>query len=265
MSILRSQPPSRASRLPLLAVRVVLWLLKEDKGIDMRYLIIAVVAGVFSVGTMLLLPIIAEGGNHDHLVTLCHYDRNDQGPNAGPHTIQVDAHAVDHHLTNHTRTNDYMGDDHLGECEDDSTPTSTPSSTPTETPTSTETATPTNTPTSSPTSVPTSSATSTVTNTPTDTIVPTSTPTTLPTTTATPFISELSPPVVREATTTSRSCVEDEVAVGDECIHIDALPQSGIVLEAGELADNYALGQIIGFIVGLIILTIGVLVYWWRD
>jgi hypothetical protein len=52
-------------------------------------------------------------------VKVCHYDRNDQGPNAGPHVIEVNENAVDSHLENHTKTNDYVGNDFVIHNDDD--------------------------------------------------------------------------------------------------------------------------------------------------
>ncbi len=53
----------------------------------------------------------------DDFVVICHYDRNQQGPNAGPHTITVNANALDHHLENHVKDEGFVGDDHVGACE----------------------------------------------------------------------------------------------------------------------------------------------------
>jgi len=53
----------------------------------------------------------------DDFVVICHYDRNQQGPNAGPHTITVNANALDHHLLNHVKDEGFVGDDHVGACE----------------------------------------------------------------------------------------------------------------------------------------------------
>ena len=74
-------------------------------------------------------------------MTICHYARNDVGPNAGPHTIEVAAAAVPAHLCLHTAGNGYVGNDSLGACP---TPTPTNTATPTATFTDTprETATP---------------------------------------------------------------------------------------------------------------------------
>ena len=58
---------------------------------------------------------------NDDFVVICHYDRNQQGPNAGPHTITVNANALDHHLLNHVKDEGFVGDDHVGAC-DDATP-----------------------------------------------------------------------------------------------------------------------------------------------
>jgi hypothetical protein len=78
----------------------------------------------------------AENRNNEFVV-ICHYDRNDKGPNAGPHTITIDRHALDHHLLNHVKKEGFIGDDNLGPCPGDVTPTPTPDTgepTPTDTP-----------------------------------------------------------------------------------------------------------------------------------
>jgi hypothetical protein len=62
----------------------------------------------------------AENRNDDSVV-ICHYDRNLKGPNAGPHTITINANALDHHLENHVKAEGFIGDDHLGPCRE-STP-----------------------------------------------------------------------------------------------------------------------------------------------
>jgi hypothetical protein len=54
----------------------------------------------------------------DDFVVICHYDRNLQGPNAGPHTTAINANALDRHLENHVKDEGFVGDDHLGPCED---------------------------------------------------------------------------------------------------------------------------------------------------
>jgi hypothetical protein len=59
---------------------------------------------------------------NDDFVVICHYDRNQQGPNAGPHTITVNRNALDHHLENHVKKDGFVGDDSLGPCPGDITP-----------------------------------------------------------------------------------------------------------------------------------------------
>lgn len=54
----------------------------------------------------------------DDFVVICHYDRNEEGPNAGPHTITINASALDHHLANHVKDEGFVGDDQAGPCED---------------------------------------------------------------------------------------------------------------------------------------------------
>ena len=157
---------------------------------------LVVTALVVVTGIMLSMLLHAAIASADaEKVTICHYDRNETGPNAGPHTIEVAAQAVDGHLRNHTRTNDYMGDDSLGACPE---PTATATPTATETPvdpTATPTAEPSATDTASPTatSTPRKHATRTATATPavtdTSTAVPSATPTNTPDTTLTGEIS----------------------------------------------------------------------------
>ena len=142
--------------------------------------LIALVAVTFAVTAN--RPAEATGGP-DFKVTICHYDRNDTGPNAGPHTIEVAPSAVFSHLFNHTKNKGYIGDDSLGACPE---PTATPTPTATDTPEPTATDTPTETPTATPTATPTETSTPEPTNTPTceelencatATFTPTATPT----------------------------------------------------------------------------------------
>lgn len=56
---------------------------------------------------------------NDDFVVVCHYDRNLKGPNAGPHTITINANALDKHLENHVKAEGFIGDDHVGACGDD--------------------------------------------------------------------------------------------------------------------------------------------------
>lgn len=85
----------------------------------------------------------------DDFVIICHYDRNKQGPNAGPHTITINRNALDKHLENHVKAAGFVGDDHEGACSEPTveptattTPADEPTATPTETPPPAETATP---------------------------------------------------------------------------------------------------------------------------
>lgn len=135
------------------------------------------ISGLFVTGTF-----AAQGSGksaahrNDNFVVICHYDRNQQGPNAGPHTITVNANALDHHLLNHVKDAGFIGDDHVGACTEGTVvSTATPTDTPTATPTPTDTPTATPTPTDTPTATPTPTDTPTATPTPTDT--PTNTPT----------------------------------------------------------------------------------------
>ena len=68
-----------------------------------------------------------------------------KGPNAGPHTITINANALDHHLLNHVKAEGFVGDDHVGAC-----PEATPVSTFEATATATATAVPTLEPTATP-------------------------------------------------------------------------------------------------------------------
>ena len=130
---------------------------------------------------------------NDNFVVICHYDRNQQGPNAGPHTITIDVNALDHHLQNHVKAAGFVGDDSVGACP---TPTVPPTATtvPTLTPIATVTPPPTDTATPQPTATATAQPLATETATPepiaTDTPTPeptaTDTPTPEPTATDTP-------------------------------------------------------------------------------
>jgi hypothetical protein len=65
---------------------------------------------------------------NDEFVVVCHYDRNEQGPNAGPHTITINGNALDHHIENHVKDEGFVGDDSLGACGE---PTAEPTADPT--------------------------------------------------------------------------------------------------------------------------------------
>jgi hypothetical protein len=68
---------------------------------------------------------------NDDFVVICHYDRNQQGPNAGPHTITININALDHHLENHVKDEGFVGDDHIGPCDGPTVePTAEPTSQP---------------------------------------------------------------------------------------------------------------------------------------
>ncbi len=60
---------------------------------------------------------------NDDFVVICHYDRNQQGPNAGPHTITINRNALEHHLENHVKKEGFVGDDSIGPCPGDPVPT----------------------------------------------------------------------------------------------------------------------------------------------
>lgn len=53
---------------------------------------------------------------NDDYVVICHYDRNQRGRNAGPHTITIHSSALDHHLANHVKSQGFDGDDYIGKC-----------------------------------------------------------------------------------------------------------------------------------------------------
>src|SRR5262245_19970804 len=58
----------------------------------------------------------SEDTRNNDFVVICHYDRNDQGPNAGPHTITISVNALDQHLANHVKKEGFIGDDSIGPC-----------------------------------------------------------------------------------------------------------------------------------------------------
>ena len=60
----------------------------------------------------------AQAESEDKL-SICHYDRNQQGPNAGPHVITISANAIDQHLANHVKKEGFAGDDFIVENEAD--------------------------------------------------------------------------------------------------------------------------------------------------
>ncbi len=126
---------------------------------------------------------------NDTFVVICHYDRNQQGPNAGPHTITVNTNALDHHLLNHVKAEGFVGDDHVDAC-----PEATPVSTFEATATASATAVPTLEPTATaePTLEPTATA--------EPTLVPTATaePTLEPTATTEPTLEPTAEPTATE-------------------------------------------------------------------
>lgn len=221
MNVLRDHPPSQVSRLPLLAIRVAEWLFRKDE-VGMRTILSVLAAGAVAI---MLLPVMVQGGNGDpQLVTLCHYDRNEQGPNAGPHTIRVDGNAVDHHLDNHTRTNGYMGDDHLGECSGSAT--ITPSST--------------------------------------IGIPVAATPNSTPPTTPTGYVPGVTPceeDEVFDAVTATCIHIDRIAGMGDDSAVPDALPESGIMLESQAIGTAVGL-SIVLLLVGLSIVLLLGLVWW---
>jgi hypothetical protein len=86
-------------------------------------LICAAVAGI-SASALVVTETFAAAGSgksaehrNDDFVVLCHYDRNQKGPNAGPHTITINRNAMDKHLENHVKKEGFVGDDHEGACD----------------------------------------------------------------------------------------------------------------------------------------------------
>jgi hypothetical protein len=67
----------------------------------------------------------ADNRNNDYVV-ICHYDRNQGGPNAGPHTITISVNALDRHLENHVKDEGFTGDDHVGACKKQDPPKEDP-------------------------------------------------------------------------------------------------------------------------------------------
>jgi hypothetical protein len=96
---------------------------KEDAPLKKLILISAAAAGLGLSALVAGSALASQGsgqsaGNRaDDYVVICHYDRNLQGPNAGPHTITINANAVDQHLQNHVKDEGFVGDDYLGPCE----------------------------------------------------------------------------------------------------------------------------------------------------
>ena len=188
-----------------------------------RLVLISAAIGGLAVSTYLVGTAFGDAGSgnsaehrNDDFVVICHYDRNQQGPNAGPHTITINRHALDHHLLNHVKKEGFVGDDSLGACAGDVTPTSTPGTgepTPTNTPGTGE-PTPTDTPgTGEPTPTNTPDTEPTPTNTPgTGEPTPTDTPDTgEPTPTNTPGTGEPTPtdtPDTGEPTPTNTPAIE---------------------------------------------------------
>jgi hypothetical protein len=79
-----------------------------------------------AIGAFALLAATTSTGDRDTAfaapgdkVKLCHYDRNLQGPNAGPHVIEIDESAVEQHLANHVKAEGFVGDDFIIENEAD--------------------------------------------------------------------------------------------------------------------------------------------------
>jgi hypothetical protein len=93
--------------------------------------ILAVIAVIIATLIVALAVSSDDAEGSQDKVVLCHYDRNDSGPTAGPHTIEVAAPAVEYHLTNHTQAEGYAGNDSLGACPEEVTPSPEPTQPPT--------------------------------------------------------------------------------------------------------------------------------------
>lgn len=79
---------------------------------------LALLGAVLGVVGVVLLLVGLAGGSGSAVqarpadkVFICHFDRNQQGPNAGPHVIEINENAVDHHLANHVKKAGFIGDD----------------------------------------------------------------------------------------------------------------------------------------------------------
>lgn len=88
-----------------------------------KYAVAAATVAVFGFAAATAGTVLGAQGSggsantrNDDFVVICHYDRNQQGPNAGPHTITVNANALDQHLANHVKAEGFVGDDSLGPC-----------------------------------------------------------------------------------------------------------------------------------------------------
>lgn len=88
-----------------------------------RYAWIPVTIAVLGLSAVIATQAFADAGSgqsattrNDEFVVICHYDRNQQGPNAGPHTITINVNALDHHLLNHVKKEGFAGDDSIGPC-----------------------------------------------------------------------------------------------------------------------------------------------------
>ena len=102
-----------------------------------NFALLPVVVGAIAISALFVHSTFAAQGSgqsasnrNDNFVVICHYDRNDQGPNAGPHTITINASALEHHLLNHVKAEGFVGDDHVGACTE---PTAQPTVAPTAT------------------------------------------------------------------------------------------------------------------------------------
>lgn len=80
--------------------------------------VVAITTSAYWVSTAFGAAGSGQSAEHrnDNFVVICHYDRNQQGPNAGPHTITINENALDHHLDNHVKKDGFVGDDSVGPC-----------------------------------------------------------------------------------------------------------------------------------------------------
>ena len=88
-----------------------------------KYLWIGLSIVALGISGLIATEALADAGSgqsatnrNDESAVICHYDRNQQGPNAGPHTITINANALDQHLANHVKKEGFVGDDSVGPC-----------------------------------------------------------------------------------------------------------------------------------------------------
>ena len=230
----------------------------------MRHALAVVVAGIVTVGVILLLPAHGASGGDDNghdAVTLCHWVPA-HGGSFVTITVDDDGSPGNDPLEAHlAHENDIIPAPEEG-CPETPTETDTPTATSTSTETPTDTATPVPTNTSTDTPEPTSTDTPTATETLTSTAAHTPTAESTPELTATP-----TPTFGFTPGTTP--CVEDEVfdAVTGECIHIDRispspalpaeLPSTGIDAPGSEREDYDGSWHDMFAVIGLLTVVFG--------